>query len=71
MMDPDDGRKRLNRTRKRALAAADARVFIQQYGRKRQDGYDPNDRTYDRETEAKLKRIDPIRLDEILRDDED
>jgi hypothetical protein len=56
---------------KRARASADANLFVRQVGRKKQAGLDPNDRGYDRELENKLARVDPLRLDALLRDDED
>ena len=41
--------------------------FLRQYGRKKHAGSDPNDRSYDREIEKKLKHMDPVELDELLR----
>ncbi len=47
-------------------------VFAKQYARKRsKNGYDPNDRKYDRKLEEKIKRMKPEELAEILNDDED
>ncbi len=43
--------------------------FLQQYQRKSQRGQEPNDRGYDREIEAKLKRMKPEEVDEILNGD--
>lgn len=46
-------------------------MFAKQYARRRQRGVEPNDRSYDRELEEQLKKLDPIELDRILRDDEE
>jgi len=47
-------------------------VLIRQYGRKAAPGWDPNDRGYDRDVEAAIKRMDPVELDRLLRgEDED
>jgi hypothetical protein len=40
--------------------------FVQQYARRAQKGWDPNDRNYDRKIEAKLKRLSPEELSELL-----
>lgn len=40
--------------------------FMRQYTRKRQPGWDPNDRGYDRKVEAQVKRLDPRELDAML-----
>jgi hypothetical protein len=45
--------------------------FIQQYGRKKYPGIDPNDRHYSREIEREVKRMDPRELDELLHGDDD
>jgi hypothetical protein len=60
-----------NRDEKRALKAAEVAVFAKQYARRRQKGVEPNDRSYDRELEEQLKKLDPIELDRILRDDQE
>ena len=39
---------------------------MQQYARKSQRGQEPNDRQYSRKIEAKLKRMKPEELDELL-----
>ena len=40
--------------------------FIQQYARKKcKNGYDSNDRSYDRKLEEKLKRMKPEELQEL------
>ncbi len=41
-------------------------AFMQQYARKAQRGQEPNDRGYSRKLEAKLKRMRPEELDELL-----
>ncbi|MBQ9163120.1 MAG: hypothetical protein IJX74_07610 [Clostridia bacterium] len=47
-------------------------VFAKQYARKKcKNGFDPNDRNYDRKLEEKIKRMKPEKLAEILSDDED
>jgi hypothetical protein len=46
-------------------------AFLRQYRRRRHAGHDPNDRTYDREVEEKLKRLSPEQLDRLLRDEND
>jgi len=47
------------------------RLFLQQYGRKAQKGFDPNDRSYDRKIEALIKRMKPEELDDIMRREDD
>lgn len=64
-------RRRLTAPEKRALKAAELQRFVQQYGRGASPGFDPNDRSYDRELEQKIKRMPPEKLDRLLRDDED
>jgi hypothetical protein len=46
-------------------------AFMQQYTRKAQRGKEPNDRSYSRAIEAKLKRMKPEELDELLNGEED
>jgi hypothetical protein len=46
-------------------------LFIQQYGRKKNAGQDPNDRAYDRKLEKKIRKMDPMELDALLRDDQE
>jgi hypothetical protein len=50
---------------------ADLGRFMRQYQRKRAQGIDPNDRTYDRKLEELIKRMPPEELDRLLHDDED
>jgi hypothetical protein len=64
-------RKRLNTEEKRALKAAQVARFTSLYARKAQKGVEPNDRSYDREVERKVKRMSADDLDSLLRDDEE
>jgi len=64
-------KRRLAAAEKRALKTAQVQRFIQQYGRGANPGFDPNDRSYDRELEQKIKRMAPDELDRLLREDED
>ena len=64
-------KRKLDRTDKRNLTAADVAIFMKSYGRQRQKRREPNDRQYDREQELTLKRMPPEALDALLRDDEE
>jgi hypothetical protein len=64
-------RRRPNADRKRALKSASLCAFVQQYSRKAQKNTEPNDRRYDRDIERAIKRMDPVVLDRLLRDDEE
>jgi hypothetical protein len=58
-------------SRKRRLANQIGE-FMREYGRKkRPGGLDPNDRQYDRQLQATVKRMDPAELDEMLHGDVD
>ena len=46
-------------------------AFLQQYRRKAEPGWDPNDRGYDRKVEQYLSRLKPEDLDEVLNGDKD
>ena len=46
-------------------------TFLQQYQRKAQRGVEPNDRHYDRNLEAKLKRMKPEDLGRLMSVDDD
>lgn len=46
-------------------------TFLQQYQRKAQRGVEPNDRQYDRNLEAKLKRMKAEDLGRLMTDDDD
>jgi hypothetical protein len=54
--------------RKKKLAG-DLATFVRQYRRKSDAPHDPNDRSYDRELESKIKRMPPEELDALLRDE--
>ncbi len=41
--------------------------FLRRYGRKKQKNWDPNDRTYDRRMEERIKHMDPEELDRLMR----
>lgn len=46
--------------------------FLQQYARKKsKNGFDPNDRCYDRKFEEKLKRMKPEEIQELMDDDDE
>jgi hypothetical protein len=46
-------------------------TFIKQYARKKHAGHDPNDRSYDRNIEKKIKNMNPEELSHIINEDED
>ncbi len=50
---------------------AEVDIFLRQYRRKRQRGREPNDRHYDRQIEERVKHMDPLELDALLRGDMD
>src|SRR5262245_3322748 len=56
----------MKRGRKQKIGQ-DVGSFLRQYGRRKHAGHDPNDRGYDRELEAKLKRLPPEELDLLIR----
>ena len=41
--------------------------FAKKYARKKVKGYDPNDRSYSRKVEKKVRQMKPEDLDELLR----
>lgn len=46
--------------------------FLQQYARKKsKNGFDPNDRCYNRTFEEKLKRMKPEEIQELIDDNDD
>jgi hypothetical protein len=47
------------------------RTFLRLYGRRAQKGVEPNDRPYNPEVEAYVKRLKPEDLDRLLHGDED
>jgi len=70
--DETPRKPRLTHSQRRALGLTRLSVFLQKYGRtSRRGGYDPNDRTYDRDLERRMKTMDPLRLDQLMRGDED
>jgi hypothetical protein len=54
--------------RSKTKLAGELSRFMQQYARKAQKGWDPNDRTYDRKLEQKMKQLKPEELSELLSD---
>ncbi len=60
--------KKMNEDQKRQRMAGELGKFVQQYARKAYPTHDPNDRTYDREIEQKIRRMKPEVLDALLRD---
>ena len=47
-------------------------TFIQQYARKKpKNGFDSNDRCYDRKFEEKLKRMKSEQIQELISDDDE
>jgi hypothetical protein len=54
----------MSRRRKRLIGELGS--FLRQYRRKRHPNFDPNDRSYDRELEQKIKRMDPVELDDLM-----
>jgi hypothetical protein len=56
--------------RSKSMLAGQLGRFVQQYARRAQKGWDPNDRSYDRKIEAKLKQLSPEELSELLSGDE-
>jgi len=54
--------------KKKKLSQDDVAVFIRQYARKKRPGKgEPNDRSYDRKIEERIKKMKPEDLDELLR----
>lgn len=53
------------------LLATRIGVFLRQYKRRAHKGWDPNDRTYDREIEQFLRRLNPEELDILLNGEKD
>lgn len=66
-------RRHLNATQKRALKAAKMEQFVQAVGRqsRARNGYDPNDRAFDPDEAKTFRRMDPLKLDRLMRDDEE
>ncbi|MEH3054249.1 MAG: hypothetical protein PGN13_09625 [Patulibacter minatonensis] len=51
--------------RQKRLAAVIGQ-FMPKYGRQSQAGREPNDRRYDHRVERRMKRMDPVELDELI-----
>jgi hypothetical protein len=60
-------RRHLNQSQKRGLRAGDIATFVRQYGRKAQKNTEPNDRGFKEEAARKVKRMDPLELDRLMR----
>jgi hypothetical protein len=56
--------------RSKSKLAGELGRFVQQYARRAQKGWDPNDRSYDRKIESKLKQLSPEELSELLSGEE-
>jgi hypothetical protein len=68
----DNPRRHPNRAEKRALKAAELAKFVHAAGRQAQKGVEPNDRRgVDLALQRKFRRIPPMELDSLLRDDEE
>lgn len=70
LTDEESKKRKLNTESRRALKAAEVSEFVRRYARKARHGLDPNDRSYDHRLEQRLKSMDPVELDRLLRDDE-
>ncbi|MBM4074578.1 MAG: hypothetical protein FJ267_02890 [Planctomycetes bacterium] len=68
--DSQDDHPPKKRRKRRKITEADIGLFIRQYGRKAYRNHDPNDRSYDREIEEKIKRMSPEHLDRLMRGDD-
>lgn len=53
------------------MSEADLGTFLRQYGRKADRNHDPNDRSYDRQIENKIKRMAPEDLDRLMRGEDE
>jgi hypothetical protein len=56
---------------RRRRAAGEIGTFLRQYGRssRKRNGYDPNDRDYDRKLEQAVKRMPAEELDRLMHGD--
>ncbi len=59
------------RNKRKKQLQAEIGAFIKRYKRKAYAGNDPNNRSYDREIEKKIKSMSPEELDEIMRGDDE
>ncbi len=68
-MNLQDGRekRRPNQSERRALAAAEVAAFVNHYSRPQKGG----GKGYDRKLLGRLRRMDPQRLDALMREDEE
>ena len=57
-------------TKRQQKLAGELGNFVQEYARKAHKGMDPNDRSYDRKLEDKMKRMNPEELSFLLSDEE-
>lgn len=64
-------KRRPNLSEKRSLQAGEIATFVRQYGRKAQKNTEPNDRRFKEEVAQRIKRMDPLTLDRLMREDED
>jgi hypothetical protein len=59
------------RRKSRRITEVQLSQFLKQVGRKAQLGREPNDRGYSRRVEAKLRRMRPEDIDELMRADDE
>lgn len=71
MAKPLAPRRRRSATQKRALKSAQLNEFVQQYGRRAQKASNPMTAVTAAGLEKIVKRMKPVELDRLLRDDED
>ena len=71
MPKSESTRRHLNSSQRRALKTAELAAFLKATGRKAQKGVEPNDRHYDRGFAKSLRRMPPLKLDLLIREDED
>lgn len=57
--------------KKRDKLASELAIYLREVGRKAQKGQEPNDRGHDRELERKLKRMSPLEIDALSRDEDE
>ncbi|OYO30313.1 hypothetical protein CD932_03575 [Janthinobacterium sp. PC23-8] len=56
--------------RTKSPLAAEMGRFVQQYARKAHKNWDPDDRSHDRKLEAKMKRLSPEDMSDLLSGDD-
>jgi hypothetical protein len=64
-------RRHPKRDPRRSLRAAEVAVFVKQYGRKAQKGVEPNDRRFDEDVQRRVKQMNPLEFDRLIREDEE